>query len=213
MPEAIHDIAVEGDAMIQRTYDVEFRKFQKIPRWSRDIVVTEKIDGTNGLVFISSDLQIVRAGSRSQWIYPGKKDNCGFASWVESHRTELLSLGPGYHYGEWWGKGINRNYGVPDKRFSLFNVSRWKGPGVLTEPDWEGKMYSQPACCLTVPILYEGPIAEVAISNALFSLKFGGSRAAPGFKEPEGVVIYHLAGNYYFKKTLEDDAKPKGSTE
>jgi hypothetical protein len=36
-----------------------------------------------------------------------------------------------------------------------------------------------------------------------------GSLAAPGFLKPEGVVVYHTAGNTLFKATIEDDAMPK----
>ena len=32
---------------------LEFREFSKIPRLSREITLTEKLDGTSGLVFIS----------------------------------------------------------------------------------------------------------------------------------------------------------------
>jgi hypothetical protein len=37
--------------------------------------------------------------------------------------------------------------------------------------------------------------------------------AAPGFMNPEGVVIYHTAGDLYFKKTIKNDDKPKGQVE
>lgn len=33
----------------------EFVEFPKIARLSREIIVTEKIDGTNGVVFVSDD--------------------------------------------------------------------------------------------------------------------------------------------------------------
>jgi hypothetical protein len=36
-----------------------------------------------------------------------------------------------------------------------------------------------------------------------------GSMAAPGFMKPEGVVVFHVAGNVGFKKTIEDDESPK----
>ena len=36
-----------------------------------------------------------------------------------------------------------------------------------------------------------------------------GSSAAPGFKQPEGIIIYHTAGNLLFKVTLVGDEKPK----
>ncbi len=34
---------------------------------------------------------------------------------------------PATYFGEWWGSGVQRGYGLQkgDKRFSLFNVSRW----------------------------------------------------------------------------------------
>src|SRR6266853_6537645 len=105
----------------------EFVEFPKIARLSREIVVTEKIDGTNGVIYISDNGEVL-VGSRSQWIATksnGSADNFGFASWAEQHTSELRTLGPGRHYGEWWGCGIQRGYGLPkgEKRFSLFNTS------------------------------------------------------------------------------------------
>ena len=100
-----------------------FIEFPKIARLARECIVTEKIDGTNGVICITEDGDLF-AGSRSQWITPAQ-DNYGFAKWVEGNKAELLKLGPGYHYGEWWGQGIQRNYSLREKRWSLFNVSRW----------------------------------------------------------------------------------------
>lgn len=39
-----------------------------------------------------------------------------------------------------------------------------------------------------------------------------GSYAAPGFKNPEGIVIYHTAAKTLFKKTIVGNEKPKGSS-
>ncbi len=36
-----------------------------------------------------------------------------------------------------------------------------------------------------------------------------GSRAAPGFMNPEGIIIWHHAAGIYFKKTLDKDDEPK----
>ena len=172
----------------------EFIEFQKIPRLSREIIITEKIDGTNAQVFVTEDGQVL-AGSRTRWITP-ESDNHGFAAWVEAHREELLQLGPGRHFGEWWGSGIRRNYGLKEKRFSLFNVHRW------------GE--SRPACCHVVPVLYRGMFHTADVEVALADLARNGSRAAPGFMKPEGVIIFHIAGNLMFKKTIEKDEEPKG---
>jgi len=179
----------------------DFEGFPKIARLSREVIVTEKIDGTNAQVFVADD-GTVRAGSRNRWIEPGD-DGFGFAAWVKAHADELRELGPGRHFGEWWGSGIQRRYGLTggDKRLSLFNVSRW------------GDTDARPTCCSVVPVLYQGPFDTAAIDAALEDLRINGSRAAPGFMRPEGIIVFHTAGNVGFKKTLDKDEMPKGVAE
>ena len=82
--------------------DIEFKEFPKIARLSREIIVTEKIDGTNAQILITEDGQIL-TGSRTRWITP-QDDNFGFAKWVEENKAEILKLGQGQHFGEWWGE-------------------------------------------------------------------------------------------------------------
>lgn len=208
----------------------EFTPFPKIPRLNRDIIITEKIDGTNAAIVIEQELEdsiqpgilleegewkgfVVRAQSRNRFIMP-ENDNHGFASWVFRNADALaMALGPGVHFGEWWGSGIQDTYkGIEGKRFSLFNVTRWKDlslniDGVQLRP---------------VPVIYEGPWfapKEIAISSdgvpmwaphyATLVLTTGGSLAAPGFKA-EGIVVFHVASGHLFKVTLENDEKPKG---
>ncbi len=175
---------------------MEFREFPKIPRFSREIIITEKIDGTNASVAVLETGEVL-AGSRTRWITP-EADNHGFAKWVKEHEAELRELGVGHHFGEWWGSGINRGYGLMkgDKRFSLFNILRW-------EPE-------RPECCDVVPTITRGDFCDEVIDEALIQLRLNGSLAAPGFRNPEGIVIFHTAGNLMFKKTLENDALPKG---
>lgn len=173
----------------------EFKEFPKIPRLTREIIITEKIDGTNALVYVAEDgTNQVYAGSRNRWITPGK-DNFGFAQWVQQNQAELSLLGPGYHYGEWWGRGIGRGYDLDERRFSLFNTSLWSDPE------------RRPACCRVVPVLYTGPFATDVVEDVLDQLRGSGSIAAPGYTKPEGVVIFHTASNYLFKKTLEKDER------
>jgi hypothetical protein len=176
--------------------DQEFVPFPKIARLNREVIVTEKIDGTNAVVLVGEDGS-VRAGSRSRWITP-EDDNFGFARWVAEHTEELRGLGPGRHYGEWWGAGIQRRYGLSETRFSLFNTSRW------------GDAAARPACCHVVPVLELGVHINDAVTSALYQLRRDGSRAAPGFMRPEGVVAYHTASGQLFKVTLEKDEAPKG---
>lgn len=204
----------------------DFRPFPKIPRWKRNVVITEKIDGTNAQIYIeqvdpvtqaeryddcmrlakagivtaieltqngTKYVRFLEAASRTRWISPGgKNDNFGFAGWVFANAPELAQLGPGEHFGEWWGHGIQRGYGLPqgDRRFSLFNVKRFAEV--------------RPACCAIVPVMYEGPLAmqggEDAADWCMRRLKFAGSQAAP-FMDPEGICVFHTAANSLFKYT------------
>lgn len=209
----------------------DFVPFPKIARLSREMVVTEKIDGTNAQVLIeapggdtpgqhllatSPEGLRMFAGSRNRWITPAA-DNYGFARWVQEHATELFTLGVGRHFGEWWGAGIQRGYGVPDKRWSLFNVSRWclagEQPKLISAPGapekWQGVL---PACVGLVPVLHTGPFSTLEVECTLARLRQEGSVAAPGFMRPEGVVVYHTAAGVCFKKTIEKDEVPKGAT-
>lgn len=170
-----------------------YPEFGKIPRLYRECCITEKIDGTNGLIAIQNG--VMRVGSRTKWITP-VNDNFGFAKWAETNREELLKLGDGLHYGEWWGQGIQRRYGLTEKRFSLFNTSRWT-------PE------NTPKCCHVVPVLWSGIFSTDAARSCIENLRENGSLAAPGFMRPEGVVVYHVAAGSYFKATLESDEERK----
>lgn len=174
---------------------IEFIEFPKIARYNRQIVVTEKIDGTNAQVYVDDVGEHAYAGSRTRWITP-EDDNFGFARWVKENHDELLKLGPGSHFGEWWGQGIQRGYGLKEKRFSLFNVSRWKD--------------DRPSCCHVVPVLWEGLHAEFDAWSELERLRVDGSLAAPGFKNPEGIVIFHTPSHALFKMTLDKNDQAKG---
>lgn len=197
---------------------MEFKEFPKIPGLSKDIVITEKIDGTNACIIIEEIDELLRnnkyyintvtaiieyrgktygvgAQSRNKLITP-YDDNYGFAKWVYVNSDELVKMGPGRYFGEWWGQGIQRNYGKDKKIFSLFNTNRFTATDIVS----------------VVPVLYEGPFSEVEINKSLYTLKTYGSLAAPGFMHPEGVVVYHKAANVVFKKTLEHDDAHKGAT-
>jgi hypothetical protein len=200
----------------------DFVKFDKIPRLYRPIVVTEKIDGTNAQVYVPEDPnEPVLAGSRNRWLTV-ESDNFGFAAWVAEHEDELRQLGPGRHFGEWWGRGIQRNYGLSERRFSLFNVSKWLGVAESAGDAWRcsgsdmaafplGTCSSAPACCHTVPVIGVFPVFDrVIVDDCIHHLRTHGSFAAPGFKQPEGIVIFHTASGHLFKVTLENDEAPKG---
>ncbi len=182
----------------------EFQKFPKIPRLLRNMTITEKIDGTNAQIYIPEEEGgEILVGSRKRWISPGKStDNFGFAAWVYENLQELLQLGPGRHFGEWWGGSIQRGYGRAEKTFSLFNSARWNNEN-----------NTRPACCSVVPVLFQGPFSTEEIAWQLEMLKHGGSVAAPGFMNPEGIVVYHAAGKQLFKVTLDKQDNHKSLIE
>lgn len=229
---------------------MKFVEFKKIPRLSRDVIITEKIDGSNGQICIFSletikkefgcsiyDLAIqekmyewiekyclyvhpdnphveekdrlyIFAASRNRWLNVGKQnDNHAFAYWVKENAPSLVMLGEGRHFGEWYGKGIQRGYGLEEKRFALFNVSKWQNRGLRLVDD---KQQYAPVPCEVVPVLYEGMFSTVAIAQIIDELSLKGSKAVPGYMNPEGICIYHTAAGQYFKKTLQNDEKHKG---
>lgn len=179
---------------------MSFIPFPKIPRWkNQHIVVTEKIDGTNAQIVINEDCTELRCGSRSRWITP-EDDNFGFAKWAYDNKDKLLSLGKGQHFGEWWGEGIQRGYGLKEKRLSLFNTLRW------STPEQEERLNASP--CSLVPVLYQGPFSDAAIEECIDELRVKGSRASPGFLDPEGLIIYFAGTRSIFKYPF--DPAPKG---
>lgn len=175
---------------------IEFKPFNKIYRYSREVVITEKLDGTNASVVITEDGQFL-TGSRNRWITP-EDDNYGFSRWANANKEELLKLGVGQHFGEWYGQGIQHSYGgAKEKRFALFNTSRWEN--------------ERPACCDVVPVLYKGMFTQEAVDNSMLFLRENGSQMVKGFMRPEGIIIYHTQSGYYFKKTLLKDEEHKGA--
>lgn len=194
----------------------EFEAWPKTPRLFRDIVITEKIDGTNAAVIVEETDPIlwpegepvfvnedpatgfgawykVTAQSRNRLITP-EQDNAGFARWVQDHALELaVDLGPGRHFGEWYGSKIGRKYGLEEKRLALFNVAKWASV-TFTTPN-----------LTVVPTLYSGPYAEEEVWAALQDLEEHGSYAAPGFMEPEGICVFHTASRKVYKVTLDGD--------
>jgi hypothetical protein len=211
----------------------DFTDFPNMARLSRECIITEKIDGTNAQIYIAplsanepipehslgvfdldGALHYMAAGSRTRWITP-QDDNFGFAGWVARNFDQLKTLGAGRHFGEWWGAGIQRKYGIGEKRFSLFNVSRWCLHGTEPQriPSADPRIVKMqdvlPACVGLVPVLYRGIFTTDAVEAALDDLRTNGSKAAPGFMKPEGVVCFHTAANVGFKKTLDKDELPK----
>lgn len=197
-----------------------FEPWPKIPRHKSALTIMEKLDGSNAQVALfriknEVDLDAARAdpfclrifegasdgdsatalyaGSRTRWLDASSKgDNFGFAKWVLDNSDDLVKLGAGRHYGEWWGLGIQRGYGLNHRRFSLFNTARWSSDNP-----------SKPDCCSVVPVICTSDDQDVDMAMEI--LAKNGSIAAPGFMKPEGIVIYHHASRQLRKRTFDGD--------
>lgn len=161
-----------------------FRGWPKIPRLENEIYhITEKIDGTNACIIITEE--DVFAQSRTRLITP-EDDNYGFARWVKDYQATLYhDLGPGYHFGEWWGQGIQRNYGLNEKRFSLFNPTKTS------------------SICHNVPLLESSEYLWETVEKWKTHLTKYGSRAAPSFFNIEGLVVYAEKSKSYWKVIID----------
>jgi hypothetical protein len=187
-------------------------KFPKIPRLSREMLITEKIDGTCGCVLITEQGDFL-VGSKHRWIgYAKGFDNYGFAAWACAHKEDLIAdLGVGRHFGEWWGNGIQRGYGcAPGERyFSLFNVLHWEKE--FAKPERPGVGFK---LCRLVPVLHRGPFSIIRqVEVVMNRLRILGSQARPGYMNPEGVVVCHVPSRYLFKKTFKNDEAGKERAE
>lgn len=208
----------------------EFEGWPKTARLNKEAFYTEKIDGTNAAILVEKvtpeewdwastgtanitervefedGLYFISAQSRKRIIMPGD-DNFGFAAYVKANSAGLIqALGEGRHFGEWWGHGIQRGYGLGrgERWFSLFNTRRWA--------DHQADLWKVPQLAL-VPILYTGLFSTVTAQELVAGLRATGSVAAPGFDKPEGVCVFHTASNTVYKTFLENDDVPKGVAE
>lgn len=213
---------------------IEFEAWPKTPRLSAGgVTITEKIDGTNAAVIIMPEntkwdefhaeprlsnavsrmwvpdkdqVYLIGAQSRKRLIFPGE-DNAGFAAWVQWNAGELLDLlGPGRHFGEWWGQGIQRRYGMDRKVFSLFNTHKWHKIAAERDDWWER---ARNINMDTVPLMHVGKFSDYFIQSALDDLRNNGSYAAAswGFagQRAEGIILHHASLSGNLKVLLEND--------
>lgn len=195
-----------------------FQPFPRLSRFSHGWQISEKLDGSNSQLYITPGADyaadsvkeqitaivgpmMIFTGSRNRLLRPGKTtDNHGFAQFVKDNAQDLIeALGEGRHFGEWVGKGVNkRHYNLDHKRFVLFNTARWTGADLPDRVD-------------VVPVLFEGYADNpgTAALEAMEILQVDGSRYAPGFKDPEGVVMRHGPSGTLFKKTFDYDEQGK----
>lgn len=195
---------------------MEFERFSSLTCFSQGWTITEKLDGTNAQIgwwpinhwecepenaLLERKGFCLFAGSRNRWLSI-ENDNAGFARYAVANAEELFKLGEGRHFGEWYGSGIQRGYGLTggEKRFALFNTLRWKD-----NPE-------RPECCEVVHTFINNDYLDNPSSSAesiMSNLKENGSYQCPGFMNPEGIVMFHRKSSVSFKKTFDYDEKGK----
>jgi hypothetical protein len=172
-----------------------FIKWPKTVRLENEkFTITEKLDGTNSQIIITEDYEIF-AASRSGFL-TAEKDNHKFYQWVRARQETLLNLlGPGRYVGEFVGRGIQRNYGLQEQRFYLFNG---------LHPDMVDSDFRNALRSINigfVPVLAEdinfwGLPKEIKDASA--DLLLNGSQVNH-YDQPEGIVIRSNPSNIIWK--------------
>ena len=153
------------------------------------VTLTEKMNGTSVCVIVGSDSEVLGSQSRNR-LLTVDKDHYGFAKWVEENKGCLSGLGPGHHFGEWAGLGIEKNpHNLLKKEFFLFDTRTWDDA-------------SKPDCCSVVPVLYEGLLSKGIINAELDRLKEA-SVINPEVTH-EGVIAYYHNFQQYKKYTIKE---------
>jgi hypothetical protein len=196
----------------------QFKSWGSTTRENKNKTITEKIDGTNACLVIKDGE--VKAQSRKRMITPDD-DNYGFAKWVYDNAGVLMdTLGYGYHFGEWYGEGIQKNpLGIEGKRFALFHPTKY------TEAN--GYNLAMVDGLETVPLLHHGQCDVWTIPNIMDNLGIYGSKVVGAKREkvhtgiigmddmefvyekaaePEGIIIWNNETRTRTKMLLKDDA-------
>lgn len=172
---------------------MEFEAWPKISRYTGlNVVISEKIDGTNACINIDQDGKMQNCQSRTR-IIDRHNDNFGFANWAWDNQERIENLlGPGRHFGEWAGPGIQNNpLNLTERYFLLFNTYRWY---------YKLNLYEDHGNIKSVPLLYTGLFTEGIVEKTMRELKEAREASK---QKPEGIIIYWPGSRSYEKLTYE----------
>ena len=173
-----------------------FKPWPKLGRVNKEtITITEKIDGTNAAIIVENG-KLVGTQSRSR-LLSDTEDNHGFHKWAMKNADVFAQLGDGHHFGEWAGKGINKNrMGLDGKKFFLF---AWYAETKIEHPEIE-----------YVEVLFQGPRSEdniITTFNRLYAFGYMGEDGVwvenKRTYTPEGIVIYYHNSKHMEKMTID----------
>jgi hypothetical protein len=208
--------------------DIIFKAWPKTPRLMKPMVVTEKIDGTNGAVIVRKQPEGKAYDGRYEHL-AGYRDGEAYFVGAQS-RNRLLPMGPLGMDDHDWQKRDNAGFGgwVKENAWALaqtlgegHHYGEWYGHKIARKYGMTGRRFalfnvnryayindptidSVPAL-ETVPVLYEGEFSTSAVVQVYNELMRTGSQAVPGFMNPEGVIVFHSASGQVYKYLGEDD--------
>ena len=152
----------------------------------RDVTISEKIDGTNAQVFVVAEDRGRRQPGRGLGGSLRKRTTSVSRRGSPIMLTSCASSAQDVISAEWYGRGIQRRYGLQDRRFALFNSCT------------DGPRSARRAAAI-VPVLTTRTMGADVVSECLETLRSGGSLARSGFHAPGGIVIYHHASGGMFR--------------
>lgn len=224
--------------MAEDDMNLAFQPWPKIHRLYRDVLITEKIDGTNACVcVVPLDEVLDRSYERTE-TYRRPSDGTLVGGDESSHpgivvgdhvvfaqsRKKVISPGADNYGFAWFVRDNARELAASLGEGRHFG--EWYGKGIQSGYGATEKRFALfnvarwaevaalgalPWGVTTVPLLYEGVFTDTCVQSALSSLTTTGSRAVGarrGFAA-EGVVVYFKQANQSFKVLLEDDAVSK----
>lgn len=210
--------AAPAPAGVYPKYDIEnYRRYQNIFWMDEEIIVTEKLHGTNARYLF--DGETLHAGSRNEWKIRAEGDlywsmlavHPGIETWCRENQGIVL-------WGEIFGNVQELKYGhVATAEFRVFDAYRHHGheKDMRIAPNgwmmWDWLVISLQSHGLNhVPVLYRGPLHE---DFGLLGLAEGNSTLAPHVREGccvrplherwndrVGRVHLKIVGNGYLEK-------------
>lgn len=214
---------------------IEFEAWPKTPRLNRDIVITEKIDGTNAAI------QIVKLTDENSWVvdgeprqFPSSLDNEKVTAFLEvegehyavvaQSRNRIITPGKGTDNAGFAGWVRESAYTLVQDLGEGIHFGEWWGQSIQHGYGMDRKVFSlfnthrwgskaqlfRTENLRLVPVLYAGPFDQDAINRVLEDLNAFGSYARAFHPKPEGIIIYHTAAKQVFKVLCENDEIPKG---
>ena len=202
-------------------------------------VISEKIDGTNGLIEVakvgktevdieSSPLSSftynteteVRFGSRNRYI-TFSNDNAGFANFFRHYEARFKDVAADIILKE--RELAGETLTECQEHYPLRIYGEWFGSGIQRGYSLKDKFFMpfstfyaeklieyQVPNIITPNVMYTGKFSMEVVSACMQQLKLNGSGIVKDYKQPEGIVIFFPKYNFRLKETF-DGAKWKNA--